>query len=214
MRALVSGTDTGVGKTRVVAAIALALRRRGSSPTIVKLVQTGTPSASSSDAARAGELAGCEAVELAGFVKAADPWSAALAEGMPAIRAADLASELRRIDGSVLAEGVGGLAVPLNRTEDFATVAQAAQLAVVLVIGLRPGCMNHALLSLSLCAERRLPLLGCVFVDRWRRSEEAYVNDVRRALQGKVKILGILEFEKDERRSVLAGAELFKDMVL
>lgn len=208
-RYLVTGTDTDVGKTRVAAALALALRRAGDSPTFVKLVQTGLEPGEFGDAARISALAGCPWFELARFTKAADPWSAALADGTPVVHAEDLARALATIDGALVAEGAGGLAVPLNRLENFASVAKLAELEIVLTVGLRLGCINHALLTIGLCRQQELQLRGAVLVDRWEASEESYVADVRRALQGKVEILGILPFERDEAVSVNTGAQLF-----
>lgn len=208
-RYLVTGTDTDVGKTRVTAALAKALRTAGEDPAIVKLVQTGLDAGSPGDAERAGRLAQSRHVELARFRKPADPWSAALAEGTPAVHAEDLARIIDGIAGAVVAEGAGGLAVPLNRAQNFATVAQLAKLRVIVVAGLRLGCMNHALLTLALCDQLKLPVAGCVLVDRWRKSDSSYVTDVRRALQGKVDILGILPFDPNEAASVQEGAQLF-----
>jgi dethiobiotin synthase len=208
-RYLVTGTDTDVGKTRVTAALATALQIAGREPTIVKLVQTGVAPGTPGDAAVAGKLAGCRHVELARFRKPADPWSAALAEGMPAVHAEDLARVIDGIPGTVVAEGAGGLAVPLNRLQHFGTVAMMAKLDVILAVGLRLGCMNHALLTLALCDQLQLRLAGCVLVDRWEKSEPSYVADVRRALQGKIEILGILPFDPDEAASVQQGAQLF-----
>ncbi|MGB8966437.1 MAG: dethiobiotin synthase, partial [Candidatus Cybelea sp.] len=74
-RYFVTGTDTDVGKTRVTAALALALRRAGLNPTIVKLVQTGLALGVPGDAARAAELARVPSLEFARFERAADPWS-------------------------------------------------------------------------------------------------------------------------------------------
>jgi dethiobiotin synthetase len=73
--------------------------------------------------------------------------------------------------------------------------------------------MNHALLTLSLCEQLELQLAGAVLVDRWEASEPSYVADVRRALQGKVEILGILPFERDELASVQNGTQLFASLV-
>jgi dethiobiotin synthetase len=212
-RYLVTGTDTDVGKTRVAAALSLALQSAGQAPTFVKLVQTGIGPGDSGDAVRVSELAGCPWLELARFTKAADPWSAALADGSPVIRAEDLVRVLHTVEGALVAEGAGGLAVPLNRFENFADVAKLAQLPIVLAIGLRLGCMNHALLTLSLCEQLELQLAGAVLVDRWEVSEPSYVADVRRALQGKVEILGILPFERDEATSVRNGTQLFAALV-
>lgn len=208
-RYLVTGTDTDVGKTRVTAALAKALRVAGEMPTVIKLVQTGLDPGVPGDAALAGRLAGSRHVELARFRKPADPWSAALAEGMPTVHAEDLARVIDGVSGAVVAEGAGGLAVPLNSAQNFATLAVLAKLEIVLVVGLRLGCMNHALLTLGLCDQLHLRVAGGVLVDRFEKSDPSYVADVRRALQGKLEILGILPFDPDEAASVDQGAQLF-----
>lgn len=211
-RYLVTGTDTDVGKTRVTAALGRSLKDRGLDPTIVKLVQTGLQPGEESDAARAGRLAGCRNLELARFEKPADPWSAALAEGAPSVQAEDLQQALMSIPEAVVCEGAGGLAVPLNHRQNFATIARIANLRIVLAIGLRMGCLNHALLTLVLCEQLRLRLAGAVLVERFGPTEESYHDDIRRTLQGKLKILGILRFESDEARSVEEGARLFSTL--
>lgn len=207
-RYFVTGTDTDVGKTRVSAALALALRSLHA-VTLVKIVQTGLESGETGDAARAGALAGVPWRELRRFRKAADPWSAALDERREAPRAQELAAELGAIGGALVAEGAGGLMVPLNAHEDLARVAELAELRVVLAIGLRLGCMNHALLTLARCAQRGLAVAGCVLVDRWEESEPAYVEDVRRALQGKAEILCMMTHDADEARAVERAAQSF-----
>ena len=208
-RYFVTGTDTDVGKTRVTAALATALRVAGEEPTVVKLVQTGLDPQAEGDARRAGTLAKCRHVEFARFRKPADPWSAALADGVPMVHAEDLSRALSAISGALVAEGAGGLAVPLNRTQNFATVASLAKLRVVLTVGLRLGCINHTLLTLAVCEQLRLHVAGGVLVERWERTEPSYAADVRRALQGKIEILGTLPFDSDEAASVEAGAQLF-----
>jgi dethiobiotin synthase len=212
-RYLVTGTDTDVGKTRVTAILARALRLAGQSAAIVKLVQTGLAPGLPGDAARAGALAETRFVELARFAKPSDPWSAALAQGAPSVQARELADALQSISGAVVAEGAGGLMVPLNRHEHFGHVAAKAQLAVVLAVGLRSGCLNHALLTQNLCEQFGLRVAGAVLVERWRRTEPGYAEEVERALQGKLKILGILPFADDEPASVASGVALFDPLV-
>jgi dethiobiotin synthase len=190
--------------------LAGALAQAGRKPTIVKLVQTGTTSGQVGDAQHAGTLAGVPYVELARFSKPADPWSAALADGLPAVRAIDLQHMLDRVPGALVAEGAGGLAVPLNRAEDFGTVARLAQLAVILAVGLRLGCMNHALLTLAMCEHLRIPVAGAVLVEFLQPCDPSYVQDVMRVLQGKVRIFGMLPFEPNERSSLQHGAQLFE----
>lgn len=208
-RYLVTGTDTDVGKTRVAAALATALRIADETPTIVKLVQTGLDPGVPGDAVRAASLAQCRHVELARFRKTADPWSAALADGVPLVHAEDLARALHSVSGALVAEGAGGLAVPLNRVQNFGTVAALAKLRVIVVIGLRLGCINHALLTLALCDQLHVPAAGGVLVERWGKSDPSYAADVQRTLQGKLEILGIVPFDPDEAASVQDAAQLF-----
>jgi len=212
-RYLVTGTDTDVGKTRVAAALALALRRAGRAPSIVKLAQTGLPAGTPGDAAHAGGLAGVPFWELARFLKAADPFTAALAEGAPPLTARGLAAALAEIDGALVAETAGGLMVPLNEREHFGDVAAQARLTILLVVGLRLGCMNHALLTHALCERLGLDVAGAVLVERWEPTEPGYAGEVERVLQGKLKILGILPFARDEPTAVAAGASLFDPLV-
>ncbi len=212
-RFFVTGTDTDVGKTRVTAALAIALRIAGEDPTVVKLVQTGLEPRVPGDAANAGRIAKVRHVELARFRKPADPWAAAIAEPAPSVYANDLAEAINGIKGAVVVEGAGGLAVPLNKNENFATVAALSKLRVVLTVGLRLGCINHALLTIALCEQLRLPLAGCVLVNRWQDAGANYADDVTRALQGKVDILGILPFDPGEQAAAEEAAQLFVPLI-
>jgi dethiobiotin synthetase len=212
-RYLITGTDTDVGKTRVCAALALALKSAGLKPTIVKLVQTGLPAGVPGDAARAGKLAGVPFVEFARFEKPADPWSAALASGLPEAYASDLLRAMVPIGPVVVAEGAGGLVVPLNAREHFGHVAKLGNLETIVVVGLRLGCLNHALLTVMQSQQMGLTIAGAVLVERFGPTDERYREDVIRALQGKVKIFGILPFDEDERASVEEGAHLFDVLV-
>jgi dethiobiotin synthetase len=62
----------------------------------------------------------------------------------------------------VVVEGAGGFFVPLNESETGADLAQALQLPVLLVVGLRLGCLNHALLTAEAIRARGLVLAGWV----------------------------------------------------
>jgi dethiobiotin synthetase len=211
-RYFVTGTDTDVGKTRVTAALALALREAGESPTIVKLVQTGLARGAEGDAARAAALAGVRFLELARLEKAADPWSAAREQGT-ALQAAELVAALDALEGSVVVEGTGGMMVPLNDREHLGNVVASAKLEAIIVVGLRLGCLNHTLLTLNLCRELRVPIAGAVLVERWGATDSTYREDVTSVLQGKLPILGILPFAPVEAESVRAGAKLLRSLV-
>ena len=211
-RYFITGTDTDVGKTRVTAALALSMKNAGFSPTIVKLVQTGLASGFPGDASRAGKLAGVRFVELARFEKAADPWSAALAYGLPEVHARELVDAIAHIKDALVAEGAGGLMVPLNAREHFGHVAALGKLETIIVVGLRLGCLNHALLTINQAQQGGLPLAGAVLVERWGPMEQSYRDDVVRSLQGKINVLGILPFNEDEAASVKEGSHIFDSL--
>jgi dethiobiotin synthetase len=212
-RYFVTGTDTDVGKTRVAAALALALRRSGEAPTVVKVVQTGVAPGAEGDAARAGALAGVPHVELERFEKAADPWSAARAAGAE-LHARDLAARIDALDGPLVVEGSGGILVPLNAIDDLRDVVRMADLSVVIAVGLRLGCINHTLLTLAACSEPGIAVAGLMLVERWGPTGAEYRDDVTRALQENAPIIGTLPFAPAEADSVAAGANLLLPFLL
>jgi dethiobiotin synthetase len=207
----VTGTDTDVGKTVVTAALARALREGGARVTTIKVVQTGAGAMEGGDAARAGRLAGCKGTELVRFAAPADPWAAALAEGARPPRVADLVARIAAVPGAIVVEGSGGIAVPLNASETFVDLAEAVGLPVVVAVGLRLGCINHAALTVEACERRGIRVAGCVLVERWQAVAGTYRRDVARALQDKTHIFGILPFAS-EADAVASGAALFANM--
>lgn len=70
--------------------------------------------------------------------------------------------QLRELADAVVVEGVGGFCVPLNAQVTTADMAQALDLPVILVVGMRLGCINHALLTVDAIAARGLRLAGWV----------------------------------------------------
>lgn len=155
----IAGTDTGVGKTHVACALIRALRARGVSVAGMKPVASGADTTPhglhNDDVAALLAAAGMPAADAAAinpyiFAPAIAPHIAARAAGVTidvarivAVHAA-LAARYRY----VVVEGAGGWRTPID--DDSATLAavvQALRLPVVLVVGLRLGCLNHALLS-------------------------------------------------------------------
>ncbi len=211
MRYFVTGTDTGVGKTRVTAALAATMRARAA-VTIVKLVQTGVDATEPGDAEFAGALAGVPSRELHRFRLAADPWNAAIAEGRTPLAAAALANELDAIAGDLVLEGAGGIAVPLSATESLADVALRADATAIVVVGLRLGCINHALLTLEHLARRTVPVTCVVLTEPWEPVAPGYRFQVERTLTAKgatdarARIVH-LPFDSDARRSVATAVD-------
>jgi dethiobiotin synthase len=190
----VTGTDTDVGKTCVTAGLARSLAASGAAPTIVKPVQTGVGPGEPGDAARSARLAGCAFLEFERYAAAADPWSAALAEGRPPPLASVLARRIAAVTGVVVVEGAGGIAVPLNAGETFADLARLAQLPAIVVVGLRLGCISHALLTAAFLRAHGVPIAGAFLVERFGPVGDGYIADVTRALAAHLPSLGVVPY--------------------
>ncbi|MEZ5702528.1 MAG: dethiobiotin synthase [Burkholderiaceae bacterium] len=168
----VTGTDTGVGKTFVSCALLHALARRhprvvGMKPVAAGLIET--PEGWDSEDAIALRTASTVRVPpaLDNPVRLPDPLSPHLAAERAGTRI-DLPHlvacqrELAQLADAMVVEGAGGFLVPLSPEHTGADLAQALGLPVLLVVGLRLGCLNHALLSAEAIRARGLTLAGWV----------------------------------------------------
>lgn len=168
----VTGTDTGVGKTYVAAMLLRGLAARGLRAAGFKPVATGcraTP-----EGLRSGDAEILRAASNVRFDYAESnthafelPIAPHLAARQLGVRldARDLAARCRAFVGrcdAVIVEGIGGWLVPLNDTESVADLARLLGLPVVVVVGLKLGCINHALLTFRAVREAGLPLAGWV----------------------------------------------------
>ncbi|MEU1392618.1 MULTISPECIES: dethiobiotin synthase [unclassified Nonomuraea] len=172
---VVSGTDFGVGKTVVTAAVAALARERGASVAVVKPAQTG----GGRDLDDVIRLSGVSTTfELARFGEPLSPAAAARVAGVPPVSltaAARFVEELAESNRLVVVEGTGGLLVRFD--EDGATIADLARLVgaqVLVVAGAGAGTLNHTALTLEALAHRGLDLAGVV-IGRW--PEEAGVTE-------------------------------------
>lgn len=212
MRFYITGTDTDVGKTRVTAMLAYAARDVAP-VTVVKLVQTGLVPGIPGDADVAAAYAGCRAIEILRYRAPADPWSAALAAGCEPPRAQSFAEALGAVEGPLLVEGSGGAAVPLNAMETVTDAALRIGCVAIIVVGLRLGCINHAILTNTFLAGCGMQVRGAILCERWAPTPPAYRDDVRRALEGHVRILGLLPHDTNAARSIGAAAPHFRQLV-
>ncbi|GAB4267954.1 MAG: dethiobiotin synthase [Deferrisomatales bacterium] len=165
----VAGTDTGVGKTRVAAALCRALRARGLSVGIFKPAETGCADPSRpADALTLAAAAGCRApLDTVCPYRFREPLAPAVAASRAgaSIDPARLARCLQALAAghdAVVVEGAGGLLVPL--TPELLTVDWVARsgLPVLLVGRLGLGTLNHTLLSARYLRGREVPFLGTV----------------------------------------------------
>lgn len=165
----IAGTDTEIGKTYVACALLHAFRQQGLSAVGMKPVAAGTDAAGLNEDVEALIAASSMAAERSlvnpyCFAQAIAPHIAAADAGVtigpaPVLAAVQALGELAEV---VVVEGVGGLLVPLAEGFDAADLAGALAMPLILVVGMRLGCLNHALLTVEAIRARGLPLAGWI----------------------------------------------------
>jgi len=169
----IAGTDTDIGKTTIAAGLLYAARQSGLSTVAGKPVASGcivSPEGLRNADALA-LLAECsvalryEEVNPVAFEPAIAPHLAAREAGV-ALTVQSLLEPMRYLLNKgadfTLIEGAGGWRVPLADQSNLSDLAKALQLPVILVVGVRLGCINHALLTAEAIAQDGLQLAGWV----------------------------------------------------
>ena len=201
----VTGTDTGVGKTVAACALLHALRTRGVPVAPMKPVAAGSEGhdgiEANADTLALIAAAGAEPAAMADVTPvllrlAMAPHIAALREGQR-ITAAPIHAAFERLAAGghfVVVEGVGGFLVPLDHDWDAADLASELALPVVLVVGMRLGCLNHALLTARAIEATGLPFAGWIAntLDPLMAAPEENVEALRTRLRA--PLLGRLPF--------------------
>ncbi len=169
MSYFITGTDTGVGKTLISCALLHAFAARGKCVAGFKPVAAGCGEDEHNDDANA--LRAASSIPLTYgqvnpycFRHANAPHIAARHSGVRIELARILTSyhELAGQADEVIVEGAGGFCVPLNDRQDSADLAREIDLPVIVVVGMRLGCINHALLTLRAIADCQLECSGWV----------------------------------------------------
>lgn len=153
----VTGTDTGVGKTAVSCGLLVAAAQAGLRTAAIKPVAAGCNDAGENDDALLLQASMTEALDYdqinpVALRAAVAPHIAATLEGkrLEADRLVGLCRGVMLGTADfVLIEGAGGWRVPINARETLADVAMQLQVGVILVVGMRLGCINHALLTVE-----------------------------------------------------------------
>ncbi|QLU66003.1 ATP-dependent dethiobiotin synthetase BioD [Citrobacter freundii] len=171
----VTGTDTEVGKTIASCALLQAAGQLGYRTVGYKPVASG--SEMTADGLRNSDALALQrnstlAVDYAAinpytFAEPTSPHIISADEGRP-IQAPVMSAGLRALEKQadwVLVEGAGGWLTPLSPTLSFADWVQAEQLPVILVVGVKLGCINHALLTAQAIRQAGLTLVGWVAND-------------------------------------------------
>lgn len=168
----VTGTDTGVGKTLVTAALLRRLRDAGITVAGMKPIAAGA-SVGPEGRANADALLLQAESSVRHPYATVNPWlfepaiapHIAAAEAGLSIDTARIAAAYERLCAGaevVLAEGAGGFLVPLDASRSCAELPALLGMEVLLVVGLRLGCLNHALLTAEAIAARGLAFSGWI----------------------------------------------------
>lgn len=164
MRAFITGTDTGVGKTFVTALLARALRRAGLDTIALKPVCSGDRLDGEILRSACDDELELDEVNPLWFQLAAAPCLAARSEHRT-VSVPALESWFRSVTAgrnSVLVEGAGGWMVPLSDGKLVADLATAFGLPVIVVVANRLGCINHTLLTIEGIRARGLTCRGII----------------------------------------------------
>lgn len=200
----VAGTDTGVGKTLIACALVHLMRRQGWRPVPMKPVASGCVPGPEGlvnedvEALLAASACGLTADDIAPyrFEPAIAPHIAAAEAGV-LVDHAILCERAERLaqHGPLVVEGAGGWLVPTGADATLADLAAALGLPVVLVVGLRLGCLNHALLSAASIAAHGLTLAGWVAnnIDPAFERAEANLDSLRARLPA--PCLGVVPYQ-------------------
>nr|WP_281722434.1 dethiobiotin synthase [Nitrosomonas nitrosa] len=198
----VTGTDTGVGKTLVSCALLHAFALAGKTAIGMKPIAAGC---------EAGKWLDVEQLIAASTVSAAREWINPYALVPPiaphiAAKQAGVTIDLAVIQQAfyalqktadrVIVEGAGGFLVPLGDRYDTRDLACALGLPVVLVVGLRLGCLNHALLTAQAIQASGLPLAGWVAnqIDPAMARLAENIDTLQQRLAG--PLLGVLPYRE------------------
>jgi dethiobiotin synthetase len=168
----VTGTDTGVGKTLVTAGLLRSLRESGVTVAGMKPVAAGAIAGPEGRANEDALLLQAESSRRHSYATV-NPWlfEPAIAPHIAAAEAGIVIDtdrivsaheSLRASAEVVLAEGAGGFLVPLDARRSFAELPGLLGMDVLLVVGLRLGCLNHAFLTTEAVAARDYRLAGWI----------------------------------------------------
>ncbi|HWT99799.1 MAG TPA: dethiobiotin synthase [Terriglobales bacterium] len=178
---VVTGTDTGIGKTVFSAALADAL-----SACYWKPVQSGLDEETDSETVqRLGRIPADRILPESWRLRT--PASPHLSAAIDEVTILPEALSPPATDLPLVIEGAGGLLVPLTRRETFADVFARWQLPVILCARTALGTINHTLLSLEALRRRHIPLIGVAFIGEAQLDTEEIVVEL-----GNVRCLGRL----------------------
>ena len=199
----VTGTDTGVGKTTVSCALLRAFAVQGHKVIGMKPIAAGVENGKWLDVEQLLAASNVNLTRQQINPYAFEPPISPHLAAQQASKEIDLTviqqayQALRTQVDRVVVEGAGGFLVPVNQHQTGADLAQALNLPVILVVGMRLGCLNHALLTAQAIRIAGLPLAGWVAncVDPQMRVLEENIATLEQRLA--CPLLGVLPFDSE-----------------
>jgi dethiobiotin synthetase len=215
---LVTGTDTGVGKTVIAAALVTALRTCGVRALGFKPVETGVRAGEPSDSEVLATSSGEDVAAARPLLQLAEPLAPALAAERAGVTIDPDAiegriKELRRDGYSLVVEGAGGVMVPLSWGYTVLDLAQACDFDAVVVARAGLGTLNHVAMTVMMLRSREIPIRGVVLNGRSAAPDLAESTNpatLARLLQG----VRIIEVPNDPSGAPVASAALLVSRLL
>lgn len=206
----VTGTDTGVGKTVITAAIAGCLTKRDIDVGVMKPIASGNPQKNgfrSSDVSLLHQAAGVkdseEMINPVFLPLPASPYDATkilnLPVDMPMIF--EKFQELLKRHQMLLVEGIGGIMTPITKNFFVADMIKAMGLETIIITRASLGTLNHTVMTVKMCQQYKIPVKGIIvnyFDEKGTPSERNAPNTIYE-LTG-IPIIGIVPFVKDYKR--------------
>lgn len=190
----VTGTDTEVGKTLVSGALILKLRELGRNAIGFKPVVAGTYQGQNGEYINedietlqvASNLPQTQSICPFVLDTPAAPHIVAKAHGIElnVNKLLESFTSIQNENDFVVVEGAGGLIVPLNDHESLADFAQKIDLPIILVVGMKLGCLNHALLTIEAIKTRKMKIAG--WVANALAQEMSLLNENIQSLQDRI----------------------------
>ena len=168
---LVTGTDTGIGKTVVAAALVTALRQRGVRALAFKPVETGTNAGHPTDSETLAHASGESNALAKPLLQLPEPLAPAVAAERAGVtldpdQIEGRIRRLRESGYSLVVEGAGGVMVPLCWDYTILDLAQACDLDAIVVARAGLGTLNHVAMTVMMLRSREIPIRGIVLNGR------------------------------------------------
>ncbi|MGI0047785.1 MAG: dethiobiotin synthase [Nitrosotalea sp.] len=206
----ITGTDTGVGKTAITAAIAASLRKRGIDVGVMKPIASGVAQRTgfkSSDAALLHESAAVNDSEYTinpiFLSLPASPYDASKTLNMKIDMnvVSEQFENLLKIHQMLLVEGIGGIMTPIMKDFFVADMIKQMKLEAIVVTRSTLGTLNHTIMTLEMCKKYKIPVKGVIinyFDEKGGVAEKNAPSTLYEITE--IPILGIIPFVKDYQK--------------